>query len=64
MTHEELNEILVDGVRRGMWVAYDDGLEVRFVAREHVTLEIADAAIPVDQLPARLAAGMVEHATG
>jgi len=62
MNTHEMNAILVEGVRRGMWVAVADGSEVRFFARQHVTLEIVEHALTAEELAVRL--WMEEAATG
>ena len=49
-----LRRILVAGVREGRFVAYDVGDGIRFVSNIHVTVPIARAAIPADELLALL----------
>jgi len=62
MTHDEMNAILIEGVKRGNFVAYDVGSGVQFVGPRRVTLEIVRAALTAEELATRLR--IAEAATG
>lgn len=54
MDKQQFNETLVESVSAGRVVAYDVGHGTQLVVAEHVTVEIANAAITASQLQARL----------